>query len=59
MRRTRARRQLLAVVQARLLKEVVSKAESNGGLDGLVESIAGRELDPHTAAEQLIASARS
>jgi LAO/AO transport system kinase len=58
MRRTRARRQLLAVVQTRLLQEVVAKAEQNGGLDGLVDSIAGRELDPHTAAEQLIAAAR-
>ena len=54
MRRNRARRQLLAVTQATLLRNAVSKAEANGKLDGLVDAIARRDLDPHTAAEQLI-----
>ncbi len=57
MRRQRARRQLLTVAQAVLLRGVVSEAEANGHLDALVEAIACRELDPHTAAERLIARA--
>ena len=53
--RQRARRQLLAAAQAELLSALLAAAESNGRLDKLIEAIAGRELDPHTAAEQLIA----
>jgi GTPase len=56
MRRQRARRQLLAVAQAELLSNLLIAAESNGRLDKLIEAIAERELDPHTAAEQLIAN---
>jgi LAO/AO transport system kinase len=55
MRRQRARRQLLAAAQADLLSNLLATAESNGRLDKLIEAIAARELDPHTAAEQLIA----
>lgn len=55
MRHHWARRQLLAAAQAELLSSLVAKAESNGRLDELVDAIAGRELDPHSAAEQLIA----
>ena len=55
MRRKRARRQLLAAAQAELMSKLLSSAESNGTLDKLIEAIADRELDPHTAAEQLIA----
>jgi len=56
MRRQRARRQLLAAAQAELLSGLLSAAESNGRLDTLVDAIVERELDPHTAAEQLIAN---
>jgi LAO/AO transport system kinase len=56
MRRKRARRQLLALAQALLLGNVLDSVE-NGTLDALVEAIATREIDPHTAAEELIASA--
>ena len=56
-RRRRARRQLLALAQEGLLARVLAAAEANGHLDELVEAIARRELDPHTAAEQLIAAA--
>ena len=56
MRRKRARRQLLAAAQAELLSKLVSNAETNGTLDKLIEAIAERELDPHTAADQLIAN---
>jgi LAO/AO transport system kinase len=56
MRRQRARRQLLAAAQADLLSNLLSTAESNGRLDKLIAAIVDRELDPHTAAEQLIAN---
>jgi LAO/AO transport system kinase len=58
MARQRARRQLLAVTQLMLLEGVVAKARENGRLEQLVEAISKRELDPHTAAEKLIAAAR-
>jgi len=54
MRRQRARRQLLAAAQADLLSQLLSTAESNGRLEKLIEAIADRELDPHTAADKLI-----
>jgi putative protein kinase ArgK-like GTPase of G3E family len=56
MRRKRARRQLLAAAQAELLSTLLAAAQSNGRLDELIDAIADRELDPHTAAEQLIAN---
>ena len=56
-RRQRARRQLLALAQAELLSRVLARAEANGHLEELVESIARRELDPHTAALRLIETA--
>lgn len=53
-RRQRARRQLLSLAQEELLARVLASAEGNGRLDELVEAIARREVDPHTAAERLI-----
>jgi LAO/AO transport system kinase len=58
MRRQRARRQLLAAAQADLLASLLAKAETNGTLEKLIEAIADREFDPHTAAEKLIDQAR-
>ncbi len=55
MGRTRARRQLLSVAQGMLLEGVLSRAREDGRLEGLVEAITAREMDPHTAAERLIA----
>jgi LAO/AO transport system kinase len=55
--RQRARRQLLAAAQAELLANLLASVQSNGRLDKLIEAIAQRELDPHTAAEQLITQA--
>jgi len=55
MRRHRARRQLLAAAQAELMSELLAAAGANGRLEELTEAIAARELDPHTAAEKLIA----
>jgi LAO/AO transport system kinase len=56
-RRQRARRQLLSLAQEELLARVLASAEGNGRLDELVEAIARREVDPHTAAERLIEKA--
>jgi len=53
-RRHRARRQLLALAREELLSRVLASAEADGHLEELVESIAKRELDPHTAMERLI-----
>jgi len=58
MRRHRARRQLLAAAQGLLLEAVLSTAEANGALDKLVESVSRLEVDPRTAAEQLIKAAK-
>ena len=53
-RRRRARRQLLALAKEELLARVLASAEGNGRLEELVEAIARREVDPHTAVERLI-----
>jgi LAO/AO transport system kinase len=53
-RRQRARRQLLALAGEELLSRVLASAEADGHLEELVESIARREVDPHTAAQRLI-----
>ena len=57
MRRQRAHRQLLTVTQAALLEGVVAGAADL--VDELVEQIARREIDPRTAADKLIAAAKS
>ncbi len=41
----------------RVLARVLASAEGNGRLEELVEAIARREMDPHTAAERLIQAA--
>ena len=56
-KRHRARRQLLSVAQGELLARVLAAAEANGTIEKLVEAIARREVDPHTAAERLIGKA--
>lgn len=55
MTRKRARRQLLAVAQKMMLERVVDGAAGESRVSELVEGIALREIDPHTAAERLIA----
>src|SRR5256712_4576079 len=52
MRRQRARRQLLAVAQTMLLARVLDGSEGEAVVDELVQAIAERRLDPHTAAER-------
>jgi LAO/AO transport system kinase len=56
-RRHRARRQLLALAQGALLARMLASAEAEGQVERLVEAIAKREVDPHTAAERLIEAA--
>ncbi len=57
MSRQRAHRQLLTVAQTTLLEGALSNA---GDLvDELVEQITRREIDPRTAADKLIAAAKS
>ena len=53
-RRHRARRQLLTLAQEELLSRVLAAAEADGEVDRLVDEIARREVDPHTAVERLI-----
>jgi LAO/AO transport system kinase len=52
-RRERARHQLVAAAQAELLRRALRQA-GELGLDELIEAIAERRVDPHTAAEQLL-----
>jgi LAO/AO transport system kinase len=55
--RKRARRQLLSLAKGELLARVLASAEADGHVERLVEAIARREVDPHTAAERLIEAA--
>ena len=57
MTRKRARRQLLAVAQKMMLERVLDGAAGESRVSDLVEGIALRDIDPHTAAERLIAGA--
>jgi LAO/AO transport system kinase len=52
-RRDQARHQVLALARQRLIDRVV-REHSDGRLEALVERVARREIDPHTAADQLI-----
>jgi len=54
MGRHRARRQLLALARTMLLARVLDGDRGAARVEELVESIAEREIDPHTAAERLI-----
>jgi LAO/AO transport system kinase len=50
-----ARHQLLSAAQATLLEEIRQRTEG-GDLESLIAKIADREMDPHTAADELVAS---
>ncbi|MGE5594447.1 MAG: hypothetical protein ACM3S1_00265, partial [Hyphomicrobiales bacterium] len=50
-----ARHQVLSIARAILL-EKIQAATPEAELDRLVERVAGRELDPHSAAEELAAA---
>ncbi len=54
-RRAQARHQVLALARQRLIDRLVARHTSDGRLDALVAQVARRELDPHSAADVLIA----
>jgi LAO/AO transport system kinase len=49
-----ARHQVLALARQRLLDRLLAQQAADGRLDALVERVAQRELDPHSAADELI-----
>jgi LAO/AO transport system kinase len=53
-RREQARHQVLALARQRLIERFV-RQESGGRLEEIVERVAAHEVDPHTAADELIA----
>ena len=53
-RREQARHQVLALARQRLLDRLLAQQASDGRLDALVERVARRTLDPHSAADELI-----
>jgi LAO/AO transport system kinase len=50
----RARRQVLAATSQQLLERILQPADADGHLQELVQAVANREMDPHTAAGRLI-----
>jgi LAO/AO transport system kinase len=53
-RRDQARHQVLALARQRLIDALVAEHTRDGRLEALVEQVARRELDPHSAADALI-----
>jgi GTPase len=54
-RAAQARHQVLTLARQRLIDRVVLEHGADGKLDELVARVASREIDPHTAADELIA----
>jgi LAO/AO transport system kinase len=55
LRLERARRQVLAAARQRVLAQLMRTNAADGRLDALVAKVAARELDPGTAAAELVA----
>jgi LAO/AO transport system kinase len=53
-RREQARHQVLALARQRLIDRLLAQHATDGRLDALVEQVARRTLDPHSAADELI-----
>ena len=51
--RERARTQVLALARQKVLETLAAQSPGGPDLDALVEAIAARRLDPHSAADQL------
>jgi LAO/AO transport system kinase len=49
-----ARHQVLALARQRLLDRLLAQQATDGRLDALVDRVASRTLDPHSAADELI-----
>jgi LAO/AO transport system kinase len=56
-RREQAQHQVLALARQRIIDRLVAQHTTDGRLDALVEQVARRELDPHSAADALISDA--
>lgn len=54
-RREQARHQVLALARERLINSLVEQHSRDGRLEALVGQVARREIDPHSAADLLIA----
>jgi LAO/AO transport system kinase len=54
-RREQARHQVLTLARQQLIERIVAWHGADGRLDKLVELVARREMDPHSAADRLIA----
>jgi LAO/AO transport system kinase len=52
-RKAQARHQVLALARQRMIERIV-REHTDGALDGIVERVASRQLDPHSAADELI-----
>jgi LAO/AO transport system kinase len=53
-RRARSEHQLRELIAQRFLEQLERRMLATGGFAGIVERIASRELDPHTAADDLL-----
>jgi hypothetical protein len=54
-RKEQARHQVLALARQRMIDRVVAaQGGQDGRLEEIVERVAAREIDPHTAADALI-----
>ena len=47
---------LLTLTRQKLIQRLLERNQANGQLDALVKSVVAREIDPHSAAERLIAN---
>jgi len=52
--RERVRQQILALARQAILARLLEAAQADGRLEALVQAVARRELDPHTAAQRLV-----
>ncbi len=55
-RREQARHQVLALARQRLIDRLLARHATDGRIDALVEQVAARTLDPHSAADDLLSS---
>jgi len=52
----RVRHNLLTLTRQKLIQRLLEHNQKNGQLDALVKAVVAREIDPHSAAERLIAN---
>jgi LAO/AO transport system kinase len=54
LRRARARREFLDLLRDRLLADAIARLGGDAGVEGVVDRLAGREVDPYTAVEGIV-----